>query len=48
MISTLGRKNLNSKGKLKLKEKNPNSNSEDEGYNSTTEGSNFKKKGNKK
>ena len=47
-ISSLGNKNLNSKGKLKVKEKNPKSNSEDEGSNSTEEGSNFKKKGNKK
>ena len=48
VISSLGSKNLKSKGKLKLKEKNPKSNSEDEGSNSTNEGSNFKKKGNKK
>ena len=33
MISTLGIKNLNSKGKLKVKEKNTKSDYEDEGSN---------------
>ena len=40
--------NFKSKGKIKVKEKNPKSDFEDEGPNSTDEGSNFKKKGNKK
>ena len=47
-LSTLGIKNLKSKGNLKVKEKNPKSDSEDEGSNFTEEGSNFKNKGNKK
>ena len=48
VIYTLGIKNLKSKGKIKVKEKNTKSESEDEGSNSTDEGSNFKKNGNKK
>ena len=44
---SLENNNFKSKGKLKVKEKNPKSDSEDEGSNSTDEGSNFKK-GNKK
>ena len=47
-VYSIGRKNLNSKGNLKMKEKKPKSVSEDEGSNSTDEGSNFKMKGNKK
>ena len=47
-LSALGSKNLKSKGKLKVKEKNTKSDSDDEGSNSTDEGGNFKKKGNKK
>ena len=47
-LSTLGIKNLKSKGKLKVKEKKPKSDSEDEDSNPTNENSNFKKKGNKK
>ena len=43
-----GRNNIKSKGKLKVKEKNTKSDSDDEGSNSTDEGWNFKKKGNKK
>ena len=48
MLSSLGRNNINSKGKIQVKEKNTKSDSEDEGSNSTDEGSNFKNKGNKK
>ena len=47
-LSSLGSKNLKSKGKLKVKEKMRKSDFEDEGSNSIVEGSNFKKKGNKK
>ena len=48
VLSSLGSNNLKSKEKIKVKEKNPKSYFEDEGSNSTNEGSNFKKKGNKK
>ena len=47
-LAALGSKNFKSKGKLKVKEKKPKSDSEDEGSYSTDEGSNSKKKGNKK
>ena len=47
-LAALGSKNLKSKGKLKVKEKNTKLDYEDEGSNSADEGSNFKKKGNKK
>ena len=45
-LAALGSNNIISKGKLKVKEKKPKSDFEDEGSNSTDEGSNFKKKGN--
>ena len=48
VLSSLGSNNLKSKEKIKVKEKNPKSYFEYEGSNSTNEGSNFKKKGNKK
>ena len=47
-LAALGSKNLKSKGKLNVKEKKTKLDFEDEGCNSTDEGSNFKKKGNKK
>ena len=47
-LSYIGCNNIKSKGKLKVKEKKTKSDSEDEDSNSTNEGSNFKKKGNKK
>ena len=47
-LVSLVTKNLKSKGKVKVKEKIPKSDFEDEGSNSIDEGSNFKKKGNKK
>ena len=53
VLASLEIMNLKSKGKLKVKEKKTKSDFEDEGFedegsNSTDEGSNFKKKGNKK
>ena len=47
-VSTLGIKNIKSKGKIKVKEKRKKSDSEDEGSNSIDEGSDFKNKGNTK
>ena len=47
-LSSLGRNNIKSKGKINMKEKNPKSDSEDEGSYSTNEGLNSKKKGNNK
>ena len=47
-LSSLDSNNFKSKGKLKVKEKKPKSDSKDEGSYSTNEGSNSKKKGNKK
>ena len=48
VLTSIGSNNLKSKGNLKVKEKMRKSDFEDEGSNSTDEGSNFKKKGNKK
>ena len=47
-LASLESKNFKSKGKQKVKEKKPNSDSEDEGFYSIDEGSNSKKKSNKK
>ena len=47
-LASLEIKDFNSKGKLKMKDKKPKSDSEDEGSYSIDEGSNSKKKGNKK
>ena len=48
VLEVLENKNSKSKLKLKAKDKKAKSDSEDEGSNSTNEGLNFKKKGNKK
>ena len=48
VISSLGSKNIKSKGNIKVKEKNTYSDSKDDGSKSTNEGLNFKKNGNKK
>ena len=47
-LSTLGSKNIKSKGKIKVMEQKKNSDSEDEGSNSIDECSDFKNKGNTK